>query len=75
VSDILSLDEATLLTGLKKATLYKHSHEGTIPAMRRGKKLIFFRKELQDWIDGQTVRKISPADKAVEHLRVEATKK
>lgn len=73
--DFLTIEEAVELTGLRRGTIYKHSHEGTIPAMRRGKKLIFSRTELQAWIDDQTVRKVSPAERADVHLMAEASKK
>jgi len=47
----LSIDEAAVFTGLCKSTLYKFSHERTIPVHRpRNGRLIFFRSELMEWI-------------------------
>lgn len=33
------------------ATLYKWSHEGRIPCKKRGKKLWFYRDQLESWIE------------------------
>lgn len=32
-------------------TLYKWSHEGRVPCIKRGKKLWFYRAELESWIE------------------------
>lgn len=47
----LNIDEASKLTGYSKSAIYK----GFLPHYRMGKKLIFLRKELIEWMEAQTV--------------------
>ena len=53
-TDLIRIDEACQVTGLKKATLYSKTSKGEIPHMKRGKTLYFSKKELENWIrDGR----------------------
>ena len=66
--DEISIDGAERITGLKKSTLYKASFEGTIPVKKRGRRLIFSRKDLQSWLNSNTIEKRSPESEAAEQL-------
>lgn len=50
------------------ATLYKKTHLGEIPASRIGKRLVFSRKKLLNWIESRRVEKVAPATIAAEKL-------
>lgn len=76
LQDRIGLKEAMETTGLKKATIYKLSMEGTIPHEKfRNGRLVFSRKELEAWIGQQTIRKRSPEEIAAQHLAKVARKK
>lgn len=68
VPDRIGIDEAAEFTGLKKATLYRKSFDGSIPCERFGKFLIFSRKALSVWMQEQTTTKVSQSDAAAQHL-------
>ena len=76
LQDRIGLEEAIEITGLKKATIYKLTMEGTIPHEKfRNGRLVFSRKELTTWTEQQTVRKQTPEEIAIAHLAKEARKK
>jgi len=60
LSDRITVDEAMTLTGLTRSSLYKMTMTNNIPFSKYGKRLVFSRKQLQEWIDRRTV----PADSA-----------
>lgn len=48
---ILTIDDASFLTGLSIHTLYKYSSQGILPSYKpNGKKLFFKRLELELWM-------------------------
>jgi len=49
--DLVFIDEAAEITGLKKSTIYLKSSKKEIPHMKRGRKLYFKRSELLEWIE------------------------
>jgi excisionase family DNA binding protein len=55
--DKCTITEAEEVTGLKKSAIYKKTMKGDIPFRKFGRRLVFSRKELQVWIDSQTIRK------------------
>jgi excisionase family DNA binding protein len=73
--DLIGIDEACELTGWLKPTIYKKSFLGEIPCSRLGKRLVFSRKELTQWMQSQTIRKQSPEETATKQLQKEATKR
>lgn len=73
--DRIGISEAADITGLKKATLYRKSFDGSIPCERFGKFLIFSRKALSVWMQEQTTPKVSQRDAAADHLAKEARKR
>lgn len=49
--DLLTIQQASELVNLAPATLYAKTSTGTIPFLKRGKKLYFRKSELIRWID------------------------
>jgi excisionase family DNA binding protein len=48
---VLTIEDASFMTGLAVNTLYKYTAEGIIPCYKpNGKKLYFKRKELEAWM-------------------------
>lgn len=50
VSDIIGIEEAVILTGYKKSTLYQKTSRHTIPFHKRSNKIVFKRSELEAWM-------------------------
>jgi excisionase family DNA binding protein len=48
--DILDVDEAAAILKVSKKTVYKRVKENTIPYARLGRKLLFHRQSLVQWI-------------------------
>jgi excisionase family DNA binding protein len=72
-SDEMDFEGFLQLTGYRKPTGYKKVHEGSVPCYRRGKKLVFSRKEVLSWMESQTIRRISPMAQMEKHLAETAT--
>jgi excisionase family DNA binding protein len=49
-SDILDVDEAAVLLKVSKKTIYNRVKAGTLPHARVGRKLLFSRQKLSQWI-------------------------
>lgn len=72
-SDNLTIDQAVEFLKENgdphtKATVYKKSCLGEIPASRSGKRLLFSRKKLENWIESRRVEKVAPATIAADKL-------
>ncbi|MGM0583011.1 MAG: helix-turn-helix transcriptional regulator [Bacteroidota bacterium] len=53
---VIDMDEVSKLTGYKKNTIYQLVHKKAIPyhkAENGGRKLIFFREEIESWLKGR----------------------
>lgn len=50
LSDIIGIEEAVLLTGYKKSTLYRKTSTNAIPFHKRSNKVVFKRSELEAWM-------------------------
>lgn len=48
--EILNVNEAAELTGLARQTLYGMTSQRTIPFFKRGKRILFKRSELEQWL-------------------------
>jgi excisionase family DNA binding protein len=55
---VTDLNEVSQITGLRKSTIYKETAAGTMPVARFGKKLVFSRKQLLDWMESRTVKPV-----------------
>ncbi len=47
---IINVNDAVLLTGLSKSTIYQKVCKGAMPHYKRGGKLYFKSEELEDWL-------------------------
>ena len=56
VNEILNMNEAAAYLGLTKSYLYKMTSSRMIPHSKLGKKIIFWRNELYDWISAHKVK-------------------
>lgn len=73
--DTLSIDELVDLTGYKKNTLYRLVHDRKIPfrkPMHGGRKLVFLRSEIEEWLKG---RKPQSADEFIDQMEEELFQK
>ena len=73
--DRIGLKEAIQLTGFSRSALYKLTMNGRIPHEKYRTRLIFSRKELQRWINSQTLRKASVEEIVSKQLQTVAKKK
>lgn len=58
LQEALGIDEVCKLTGYTKNTVYQYVHSNKIPFHKPkhgGRKLIFFRSEIENWLRGDTV--------------------
>ena len=51
IEDMIDIDEACAILNLKKSTIYAKVQNGEIPHYRPGKKLLFKRGELIEWME------------------------
>lgn len=76
VSDEIDILEVCRLSGGRpKSWVYFQTSQGDMPHKRRGKFLIFSRKEILAWLDDKTVRKVSPAEQAEARVIEDAMRK
>lgn len=52
---VLTMDEACLITGLTKSTLYKKTADREVPHYRNGKFIYFKKVELEDWMTSNRI--------------------
>ena len=62
--NVLTLEDAALLTGLSKSTLYKLTCSHQIPHYKRAKMLYFDRAELEAWMKQNRVATQQEAEQA-----------
>jgi excisionase family DNA binding protein len=74
-ADRMTLPEACDLTGLSRSLLYKMSMDGTIPRQKYGKRLVFSRESLNEWMQVRTVSMASPESVMTGRLQKSAKKK
>lgn len=72
--DRITINEACKITDSSKAQIYKLSMLGEIPASKYGKRLVFSRKVLLEWMAARTIS-VSPAgDVMSDRLAISAKK-
>jgi len=74
LQDRCTLPEACEITGLSRSLIYKMSMDGTIPKEKYGKRLVFSRKALTEWMQDRTVSTASPEAIMTERLSKAAKK-
>ncbi|WP_236264001.1 AlpA family transcriptional regulator [Dysgonomonas sp. Marseille-P4677] len=50
MTDIIGIEDAVILTGYKKSTLYRKTSTNVIPFHKRSNKVVFKRSELEAWM-------------------------
>jgi excisionase family DNA binding protein len=53
---LVSMREASRLTGLSRSTLYKRINEGVLDVRRTGRRIVIVRASLKVWIEGLAAR-------------------
>ncbi|GGF49187.1 helix-turn-helix domain-containing protein [Echinicola rosea] len=55
-SEVMSIDEAAKFLKLTKSTLYKKTSLNEIPFCKTGKVIVFFKKDLVEWLKDHRVK-------------------
>ncbi len=66
--DRTGIEEIQELTGLSYSQIYKLTSKNAIPHRKFGKRLVFSRNEVKDWMNEQTTEKQTSQKKAAKHL-------
>ena len=72
-SEILSIEEVSELTGYKKATLYKLTHERKIPFHKPahgGRRIFFKRAEINQWLESNCIETLEESFKKREKKEI-----
>jgi excisionase family DNA binding protein len=56
--DTIGIDEVAAILQLSKDTIYTKTHKKTIPHRKEGKKLLFSRKEIEDYLSDRKVKTV-----------------
>lgn len=72
--DRISLHEACGITGSSKSQIYKMTMLNEIPFAKYGKRLIFSRKSLTEWLEARTISAPSAGDVMTQRLAKSAKK-
>lgn len=73
--DRLTLEEAMTLTGLTRSSLYKLTMLNGIPFSKYGKRLIFSRRDLNEWIQNRTVPAMSAESEMAARMTLSTARK
>lgn len=69
ITDVMNADEAAKYTSLSKSAIYKMTAQREIPHFKRGKKLVFKKAELDDWLTQHRITTKDEIDKmATEYI-------
>jgi excisionase family DNA binding protein len=52
-AEVLNVDDVAVLLGLGKNTIYEAANRGEIPHRRVGRRLIFSRTAVMEWLQGK----------------------
>jgi excisionase family DNA binding protein len=74
LQDRISLHEACLITGSSKSQIYKLTMLNEIPHQKFGKRLVFSRKSLTDWMEKRTISTPTAGDVMDKRLAKSAKK-
>lgn len=67
LTEYVNLNEASEILNLSKQTIYGYTSRRTIPFYKRGSRLYFKRKELNDWIGANRVKTIEEIQKEADN--------
>lgn len=69
--EVLTLAEASQMTGISKSHLYKNTSSRSIPFYKPSKKLIFFRRsEIEDWITKERFASVQEIESSAMNFRI-----
>lgn len=69
--EVLTLAEASQMTGISKSHLYKRTSSRSIPFYRPSGKLIFFRRsEIEDWITKERFASVQEIESSAMNFRI-----
>ncbi len=74
LNDRIEIDEVMEITGLKKPQLYKLTHLMEIPFKKFGKRLVFSRREIIQWMENRTHRPV-PSQNTINAIALSASAK
>lgn len=66
--DTVGISEVAKMLNISISTVYTKTHNKTIPFSKQGKKLLFSRKRIQEFIDSGEVKTLDQTFKDSEHL-------
>ena len=49
--EVLSVDQVAEMLGIDKKTVYDHANRGRIPCRRLGRRILFGRRAILDWLN------------------------
>lgn len=49
--EVLSVDQVAELLGIDRKTVYDHANRGRIPCRRLGRRILFGRRAIIDWLN------------------------
>jgi excisionase family DNA binding protein len=75
IPDRCTLAEACEVTHLSKSAIYKLCMDGAIPFEKYGRRSIFSRKALNEWMTARTIQPATPDQIMTERLQKSAKKK
>jgi excisionase family DNA binding protein len=73
--DRCNLKDACIETGLSESKIYKAVMDRDIPFMKYGRRLVFSRKALREWVEERTIKPICPDTAMTERLEKTAKKR
>lgn len=73
--DRIGVADVMEITGMSKSLIYKLNMKGNIPCKKFGRRLIFSRKEIIQWMESHTIPKTSPELTSTSQLAKEARKR
>jgi excisionase family DNA binding protein len=56
LGDVLTADEAAILLGVSRWTLYSAANRHEVPHRRLGRRMLFSRRALLVWLEGASLR-------------------
>jgi excisionase family DNA binding protein len=54
MSEVMTADEVAKLLGMNRKRIYAHAERGRIPHVRLGRKLLFSRTAIMQWMGART---------------------
>jgi excisionase family DNA binding protein len=75
LSEYVNISEAAQILSISKQTIYGYNHQRKIPFYKRGKRVYFKRKELNDWIGSIRVKSFEEIQKEADNYMASRKRK